>query len=172
MVVIETDRLLLRQFEPDDADALDRIFTDPQVMLCGGVKSPEWVRQWLNSYLDTHYTRWGFGMWAVIEKTTNNLIGYCGLSRYPDRCANHEAEIGYRLARPHWHRGLATEAARATTTYAIDVLKRQRLIAIIDPENRASIHVAKKVGFQFEKEVMFEGYTHPDHLYALQAATA
>ena len=68
---------------------------------------------------------------------------------------------------PAWGKGYATEAAGAVRDYGLGVLGRRRLVAIIDPQNAASIRVAEKIGMHFEKEVMLEGYTYPDHLYAL-----
>src|SRR3954453_5354392 len=152
-IITETDRLILRHFQATDADALDRVFGDSQVMDCDGTKSPQWVRGWMTSHIEQHYRNWGFGMWAVVKKSSRSVIGYCGLSRYAGRCADHEAEIGYRLIRPSWGQGFATEAARATTVYAWEILRRQRIIAMIDPGNRASIRVAEKIGFRYEKEV-------------------
>jgi RimJ/RimL family protein N-acetyltransferase len=100
------------------------------------------------------------------------VIGYCGLSRFPGRCAAGDTEIGFRLARPFWGRGFATEAARAVRDHAFDTLALPRLIAIIDPGNLASIRVAEKIGMRYEKDVSFEGYTHPDRLYALERPAA
>ena len=168
MVIAETPRLVLRQFHPGDGEAMDAVFGDAEVMRYGdGVRPPEWVRAWVAGWLDEHYPRWGFGMWAVVDKGTSAVIGYCGLSRFPGRCAAGEAEIGFRLARPHWGRGLATEAALAVRGHAFGALRLPRLVALIDPANAASARVAEKVGLRYEREVMLPGYDHPDHLYAL-----
>jgi RimJ/RimL family protein N-acetyltransferase len=82
-------------------------------------------------------------------------------------CGQPETEIGYRLARPYWGRGYATESARAVRDYALNTLRLPRLIAMIDPQNVASIRVVEKLGMHYEKDVMFEGYTHPDRVYAI-----
>jgi [ribosomal protein S5]-alanine N-acetyltransferase len=108
------------------------------------------------------------GMWAVIEKVTQDLIGYVGLSRFPSRCGPNEAELGFRLARRYWGRGYATEAAGAACDYALHRLLLPRIIAMIDPDNTASVRVAVKIGMTRESEIMFQGYTHPDHLYAIR----
>jgi ribosomal-protein-alanine N-acetyltransferase len=168
-IIAETDRLILRHLLTTDGEALDHIFGDPQVMLYGdGVQSPQWVREWLRGYIENHYEAWGFGIWAVVLKASREVIGYCGLSRFPHRCEPHAAEIGYRLARAHWGRGLATEAVLAVRDYALHVLHVPRLIAIIDPHNIASLRVAEKTGFRYERDIMFEGYTHPDGLYVIE----
>ncbi len=145
-----------------------RVFRDPEVMRFGdGVQSPDWVRQWLQRRLEDYHQGRGLGVWAVVEKSSGETIGYCGLFFFPDVCGQPEIEIGYRLARSHWGRGYATEAARAVRDYAFQTLNVQRLIALIDPENTASIRVAEKLGMVYEKDVMFPGYTHPDRVYAL-----
>ena len=167
MIIAETERLFLRHFHVVDGDALDRVFGDAEVMRYGnGVQTPEWVRKWLRGCLEDYYQKWGFGLWAVVEKETRDVIGYCGLSRFSDVGGQPETEVGYRLVREFWGRGFATEAAAAVRDYGFGTLGLARLIAIIDPRNAASIRVAEKTGMRFEKEVMFQGYL--DHVYAMQ----
>lgn len=142
------------------------IFCDAEVMrFSDGVKTKEWVHTWLRA-CGKRYKTWGYGPYAVVEKRGHAVIGYCGLFFFPDINGQAEVEIGYRLARSAWGKGYATEAARAVRDFAFADLGIKRLIAIIDPANVASIRVAKKIGMKYEKEVMLEGYTHPDHLYA------
>jgi ribosomal-protein-alanine N-acetyltransferase len=173
MVIAATKRLLLRPLHLGDADAMGRVFGDVEVMRYGdGVKTPGWVRKWIAQWTDDLYDRWGFGMWAVVENpgTVNSggaVLGYCGLSRFPERCAPGETELGYRLARAHWGRGFATEAGRAVRDYAFGTLRLPRLIALIDPQNAPSIRVADKIGFRYDRDAMLEGYDHPDRVYAL-----
>ena len=172
MVIVETDRLVVRQFRLSDADAMNRVFGETEVMRFGdGVQTPEWVHDWLRHRLENYRQKSGIGPWAVIEKSSGETIGYCGLFYFPDVCGQPETEIGYRLALPYWGRGYATEAARAVRDYAFNILCLPRLIAMIDPQNVASIRVAEKLGMHYEKDVMFEGYTHPDCVYAIECAT-
>lgn len=165
--MLDTDRMRLRLLREDDADALDGVFGDAEVMRFGsGVQSREAVSAWLQAQL-AHYTAHGFGPWAVIEKATGDVIGYCGLFYYADVAGQPDVEVGYRLARKHWGRGFATEAVLAVRDYAFNALGLSRLIAMIDPANTASIRVAQKVGMHYEKDVWFEGYDHADHVYAV-----
>src|SRR5438876_9907737 len=100
MIIAKTSRLILRQFRLGDGEAMDAVFGDAEVMRYGdGVRPPQWVRSWIADWIDIYYLRWGFGSWAVVERETSDVIGYCGLSRFPTRCAVDEAEIGFRLAR-------------------------------------------------------------------------
>ena len=168
MIIVETDRLLLKQFCLADATAMQGVFRDPDVMRFGiGVQTSQWIHDWLCDCLDTYAQDSGTGPWAVVEKRNATTIGYCGLFYYPDVCGHPETEIGYRLVRAWWGKGYATEAVTAVRDYGFTRLGKSRLIAMIDPQNLASIRVAKKSGMQYEKDVMLEGYTHPDHVYAI-----
>ena len=166
--IATTDRLRLRHFHILDAESIYHVFGDPEVMRFGdGAQTKEWVNTWLRACLEHYYQTWGFGPYAVVEKHDPGVIGYCGLFFFPDINGQPEVELGYRLARSAWGRGYATEAAGAVRDFAFNTLGIQRLIAMIDPSNTASIRVAEKIGMQYEKDVMFEGYTHPDHIYVV-----
>ena len=102
-----------------------------------------------------------------MEKNSRVVIGYCGLFYFPAIAEQPEIEIGYRLARPFWGHGYATEAVAAVRDYGFSVLCLPRLIALIDPQNVASIRVAENAGMRYEREVMLEGYSHPDHVYSI-----
>jgi ribosomal-protein-alanine N-acetyltransferase len=168
MFPLKTQRLLLRHFQIEDLEQIhQQVFGDAQVMHFGdGPQTREWVHQWLVRHIDG-YEKYGYGPYAVTERKTQKIIGYCGLFYFPDINGQSEVEIGYRLARSTWRQGYATEAARAVRDFAFNDLQFSRLVALIDPGNIASIRVAKKLGMQYEKDVMQQGYDHPDHLYAL-----
>jgi RimJ/RimL family protein N-acetyltransferase len=165
---LRTERLFLRHFHILDAEPMYRVFADPEVMRFGdGVQTQEWVKAWLQICLERYHQTWGFGPFAIVERQGQDVIGYCGLFYYPDIAGQAEVEIGYRLARAAWGQGYATEAAQAVRDLAFNTLSLKRLIALIDPSNVASIRVAEKIGMLYEREVMLEGYTHPDHVYAI-----
>jgi len=167
MQIAQTHRLLLRHFRPADADALMHIFGDSDVMFYGtGAKDRAWVERWLAAVIEQDYPNWGFGLWAVVLKANDALIGYCGLSQFKDLGGQPEVEIGYRLRKSHWGQGLATEAAIAVRDYFFTTLKLPRLVAMIDPRNTASINVATKLGMHYEKDVVFQGFL--DRLYVIE----
>lgn len=171
MFLLTTERLFLRYFHILDADAMFHVFGDPEVMRFGdGVQTKEWITAWINTCLERYHHTWGFGPYAVVEKHNRDVIGYCGLFFFPDVNGKPEVEIGYRLKRSAWGQGYATESAIAVRDYAFNTLGMQRLIAIIDPANIASIHVAEKVGMIYEQDVMFEGYSNPDRVYVITRA--
>lgn len=168
MIVVETERLILRHFHAFDGEAMWRVFGDAEVMRFGpGVRTQQWVREWLRGCMEDYYRILGFGPWAVVQKSSRSVIGYSGLFYFPDIAGRPEIELGYRLARPFWRHGYATEAAAAVRDYGFSVLCLPRLIALIDPQNTASIRVVEKVGMRYEREVMLEGYSHPDRVYSM-----
>ena len=169
MVILETERLVLRHFRISDIEAMNRVFGDAEVMRFGdGVQTAQWVEDWLCRCIESYEQKLGIAPWAVVVKGSPEAIGYCGLIHVPDVSGQPETEIGYRLARLFWGHGYATEAVCAVRDYAFATLGLQRLISMIDPHNLASIRVAEKAGMRYEKDVMFEGYSHPDHVYSIQ----
>jgi [ribosomal protein S5]-alanine N-acetyltransferase len=168
MCTLTTERLLLRSPHLLDAGPLFAVFGDAEVMRFGdGVQTHAWVERWVQAALEQHHRLWGFGPLVVIERASRAVLGYCGLFYFADLGGQPEVELGYRLARAAWGCGYATEAACAIRDHAADTLGLRRLVALIDPANRASLRVAAKLGMAYEREVLLAGYTHPDHLYAV-----
>ena len=166
-IIAETERILLRHFELSDGDAMMQVFGDAEVMRFGdGVQTREWIDAWLQTCLETYRTR-GFGPYAVLERSRGDVIGYCGLFNFPDVNGQEEIELGYRMQRAAWGYGYASEAARAVRDFAFFTLNIQRLIAVIDPMNVASLRVAEKIGMHYEADAMLEGYDHPDRVYVI-----
>jgi ribosomal-protein-alanine N-acetyltransferase len=157
--ILETPRLILREFSTRDVDALARILSDPETMRfypapLDGVGVEDWITRNLR-----RYSKDGHGLWAMILKTSSELIGDGGLTLQKVDGTD-ETEIGYHLRRDHWGRGLATEAARACRDYGFAHLPVERLISLIRPENLASRRVAERNGMTVWKEVMNGGLLH------------
>jgi RimJ/RimL family protein N-acetyltransferase len=164
MQTVETQRLLLRPFMRDDLDAFALINADADVMRYIGDGKPQSRAQTemrLNAILN-HWDQHGFGLWAVVDKASKALIGFCGL-QYLDNTA--EIEVGYRLAKRFWGMGIATEAASATLRYAFEVLGLDRIVAVVQPENFASQSVIEKIGLRYVKEARF--YNSDVEYYAI-----
>lgn len=144
-MILETERLALRRLEETDFDALAAILQDPQVMYAyeHGF-SVEEVRQWLDRQL-ARYAKYGFGLWAMIEKASGDLIGQCGVTMQ-DWNGREVPEIGYNLRRDKWHQGFAIEAARACKEYAFTVLGFREVYSIIRENNLPSQRVALRNG--------------------------
>ena len=144
-MILETRRLLLREMTREDCPALCAILQDPQVMYAyEHAFSDEEVRQWLDRQL-ARYARYGFGLWAVIERASGQLIGQCGLTMQPWK-DEEVLEIGYLFPRRYWHQGYAMEAAKGCKQYAFDVLHAEEVCSIIRDINTASQRVAVRNG--------------------------
>jgi [ribosomal protein S5]-alanine N-acetyltransferase len=148
---IETPRLLLREFQRSDVDALAPILADPLVMKFSptGALSIAQTRVKIEGFIAC-YQDYGFGKWAVILKNTHQLIGYCGIAvEQIDHQA--EKELGYRLDSKVWGQGLETEAAIAALQYGFNSLKLPYVLGIVESANTASVRVLEKAGMCFER---------------------
>ena len=144
-VILETRRLLLRELRQEDFDDACLLLQDPEVMYAyEGPFSREEVQAWLDKQL-RRYREDGFGLWALVEKSSGALIGQCGLTLqdYKDRRV---PEIGYLLRRAYWHRGFAIEAARACKEYAFRTLGFREVYSIIRDTNLPSQQLALRNG--------------------------
>lgn len=140
-MIIETERLYLRELEQSDFESLCKILQDEETMYAyEGAFSDEEVHDWLDRQID-RYQQWNFGLWAVVLKETDEMIGQCGLTMQTWK-EDKVLEIGYLFERSHWHQGYATEAARACKKYAFEVLNAEEVCSIIRDTNIASQNVA------------------------------
>ena len=140
-MIIETKRLYLREMQLSDLSALSRILQDEDVMYAyEGAFSDDEVKQWLDRQLN-RYTTDGFGLWAVILKETDQMIGQCGLTMQ-DCNGRQVMEVGYLFQRSYWHQGYASEAAIACKKYAFETLQVNEIFSIIRDTNTASQKVA------------------------------
>jgi len=169
VTVLETARLRLRELAHTDVGPLASVFGDPAVMRFGGVRDATWIAGMIRELRERWYEEWGFGRWALVERDGGTLVGIAGLSRYPSRCGEDEAELGYRLVRAAWGRGYATEAARAILAHGLDTLGVPRVVAFVDPANTPSLAVVRKLGMRPAGEAMLPGYTYPDRRFVAAA---
>lgn len=152
--IIETERLLLREFILDDAEKFHQLNLNPNVIKYTGntaFKSIDEAKSFLENYND--YKTNGYGRWAVINKNDNEFLGWCGL-KYNE--LENETDIGFRFFEEEWNKGYATESATACLKYGFDVLKLNTIIGRAMKENTASIKVLEKIGLVYETDCMFE----------------
>jgi ribosomal-protein-alanine N-acetyltransferase len=165
MPVLETQRLVLREFQFEDLDALATILCDRETMRYYPVSFDRAaVADWIQRNR-TRYANDGHGLWAMILKSTRELIGDCGLVTQSVDGVD-EIEIGYHVRRDLWNQGYASEAARACRDYGFANLKVDHLISLIRPENHASRRVAEKNGMTIWKEVTKVDLLH--YVYAIK----
>ena len=165
--MMNSQRVSLRPFEASDLDDLHAVMGNPDVMrfsLSGPKTKPE-TEEFLKR-CRFQYDEFGYGLLAVVYPEEKTVIGYCGLYRQ-EIDGRMELEIGYRLHPDYWGRGIATESAAMIRDWAFANLDREKLISIIEPENAASIAVAKKIGMKFEREFLFKGQ-RPTHIYSVR----
>jgi RimJ/RimL family protein N-acetyltransferase len=155
---IETARLRLRAWREDDLTPYARICADPEVMrYLSGPMTREQSEQQVSEFV-RHWQERGFGLWAVEEKSSGAFIGFIGLLYHEDWSeGEHRTEVGWRLARPFWGRGLATEGAMASLRYGFEELGLDLIISIAVPENLASRRVMEKLGMTLRGETYFKG---------------
>jgi ribosomal-protein-alanine N-acetyltransferase len=151
---IDTLRLRLRHFTPDDADDLYRIYSHPELFKYMSNDKPllwEQTRAFINS-LTENWQLYQFGVWAIVYKKNQELIGHCGFKFLEN---SQEIQMGYLLLKSYWRMGLGTEAAQAVLKYGFEVARLERIVAIAKPENIASRRVMEKVGMQYEKDAYY-----------------
>jgi len=165
MQILQTQRLSLREFVPEDVNALAAILSDPETMQYYPMSFDHAaVVDWITRNRD-RYANDGYGLWAMILNSTGELVGDCGLVRQSVD-GRDEIEIGYHVRRDHWGRGYASEAAHACRDYGFANFKVDNLISLIRPENIASRRVAEKNGMTIWKEVTRVNLLH--YVYAIR----
>jgi ribosomal-protein-alanine N-acetyltransferase len=164
--ILETKRLMLRRLIMDDLDALFALYSDPEIRryFPEGTLTYDETKEELEWFLNGHPAHPQLGLWATIHKETNQFIGRCGLLPWTIE-QRPEVEVAYLLAKEYWGQGLGTEAAQAILEYGFEQLQLSRLICMIDPENQASVKVARKIGMTLEKEM--EDEKGPFLLYSI-----
>jgi ribosomal-protein-alanine N-acetyltransferase len=159
MPILETERLLLREFFPNDVDALALVLSDHETMrFYPAALDRAGVAAWIERNR-RRYTDAGHGLWAMVLKSSGEVVGDCGLSRQTVDGTD-EIEIGYHVRRDLWGQGYAPEAARACQGYGFARLGADRLISLIRPENLPSRRVAEKTGLSLWKEVIWRDLPH------------
>jgi ribosomal-protein-alanine N-acetyltransferase len=157
-VILETDRLVLRQYVEEDAEAFFELNSDPRVLRFvpdAQLLDLEQARQILIDHPIADYRKHGFGRGACILKSTGQQIGFAGL-KYMEELD--EVDVAFRLLPAYWAQGLATEAALASVRYGFAKLGLKRIIGLAMPENLASIRVLEKTGLHYTEEVSFLGH--------------
>lgn len=158
-IILETDRLRLREFVPEDLAALCRVLCDRETMRFyptsfDAAAAREWITR--NQH---RYAMHGHGLWAMEVKSTGEMIGDCGIT-LQEVDGESLREIGYHLRRNMWRQGLATEAARACRDYGFAGLHAEFLVSLIRPENVSSRRVAERNGMTVWKETEHAGMPH------------
>ncbi|MDB4950291.1 MAG: ribosomal-protein-alanine acetyltransferase [Gemmatimonadetes bacterium] len=149
MTVLETERLALRRFTPDDAEFVLRLLNEPSFIENIGDKGVRTVEQAAGYLTDGpihSYDRHGHGLYLVEQTATGQPIGMCGLIKREQLA---DVDLGYAYVPEAWSRGYAFEAAAAVLRYGRDELGFTKTLAIVSPGNAGSIRLLEKLGFSF-----------------------
>ncbi len=166
MTIIETERLILRSFQPEDLnDYHQQIYSDPDVTLYLPTGKPRPIEK-TKAVLDfaiEHEAEHGFSLWAVIEKSIRQFIGHCGLVYLK---GTPDVEVAYAYGKAYWGKGIGSEAARACLQYGFETGNLPYIVALAEPENVASQRVMQKIGMVHEGLTM-QYYSSPLELYRI-----
>jgi RimJ/RimL family protein N-acetyltransferase len=151
--VLETERLILRQFSAADAGFILELLNEPSfIQNIGdrGVRTLSDAERYIETGPIASYARNGFGLYLVLLKESNESIGMCGLIK---RDALEDVDAGYAFLPRYWSKGYAIESVLAVMEYAKNTINLERVVAIVDPNNQGSIRVLEKAGLRFERMV-------------------
>ena len=166
---METERLILRPFTLDDAEAWLPLISLPEIVRYTGdvpARTVDEARESLRTRPLRDYAVHGYGRMAVIEKASGRLVGFSGLKYLEDL---QEVDIGYRFLPDCWGKGYATESAGVLMEQGRRQHGFARIVGMAHPDNAASIHVLEKLGLRFERLLEAEGDGVRLRLYATPA---
>lgn len=148
-LLIDTERLQMREFTLEDTDAVYEFQTNQDVLRYmggdGAVETREDAERIIRDIWLVEYEKYGYARYAMVHKGDQRVIGFCGLKFIPEFGI---PDFGYRMLPEYWGQGLATEAALAVLDYARDVLHLEKIFGEVVEENVASINVLEKLGFR------------------------
>lgn len=146
--MLETTRLFLRRFNENDIDPVFAMRRDADIMRF--IRPVQINRAETRDWIELVSSRWAgekIGFCAVVEKASNDFVGWCGLWRLAE---TGEIEVGYAFRKQFWNMGFAAEAAEAVLRYGFGELALEKIVAVADPENAASRRVMEKLGMRFD----------------------
>ncbi|MFK8057983.1 MAG: GNAT family N-acetyltransferase [Saprospiraceae bacterium] len=160
---VETERLILRDLEDYDVQGIFDLDSDPDVHEFLGKKPIQTLEEASKviSYVRNQYAENGIGRWAIIDKKTNDFIGWTGLKYETGlRDGFNYYDLGYRLRKKYWGQGIATETSLESLKYGFETLKLKEIGAAADVNHAASNRVLQKVGLRLVETFDLEGEPH------------
>lgn len=163
-IFAETERFILREILPTDVDGFFELDSDPDVHRYLGKNPVKDKNQIVNTiaFIRQQNADNGIGRWAIVDKNTNEFIGWAGLKWVTEFTNKHKNyyDLGYRLRKKFWGKGIATETAIASLAYAFDTLHATEVYAMADCENTGSNNVLAKVGLTLLETFDLDGIKH------------
>jgi RimJ/RimL family protein N-acetyltransferase len=166
MIILNTERLLLRRFVPEDLAQLHALYRDPEIRKYypDGTRTLEETKEELVWFLQGHPLHPNLGLWATVDRSSGEFLGRCGLLPWRIQ-GKDEVELAFMIKKQRWREGFATEALQGIIKHAHEDLGLRRLVCLVMPGNVASARVAQKVGMSFERD--FTDEYGSSQLYAL-----
>jgi len=158
LIIVETERLSIREITKADAQALSKVLADPVVMKYStvGIHSKEQIIDYITN-CQKQYELNGYGHWAIYHAISGDFVGVCGLNTH-DLNSDDVIHINYRLATNQQGKGYAVESTLGVLEFAKNSLKLDVIHALIEPENTSSVNVVNRTGFHFLESSLFRGF--------------
>ena len=160
-IFIETPRLIIRELEQNDAEAMFEMDSDPEVHKYVG-RNPTKTVAFTRTVIDSvrqQYQDNGIGRWAVIEKATNTFIGWTGFKLMTEPVNGHINihDFGYRFRKSKWGQGIGYESGLAALRYGVETIGLKDVYAMTDPDNIGSRRLLEKLGFRYVEDFLYDG---------------
>lgn len=158
LIIVETERLYIRQITKEDAKNLSKVLADPVVMQFStvGVHTEEQIHDYIAN-CKNQYELNGYGHWAIFNSITDQFVGVCGLNKHK-LDSEDVIHINYRLATNQQGKGYAVESTYGVLDFARKSLNLNVVHALIESDNVSSVKVVKRAGFKFIKSSIFRGF--------------
>ena len=159
-LILETERCILRELEINDLEGMYQLDSDPVVHQYLGnkpVENRDAARAIIES-VQKQYTKFGLGRWAIIDKKSNDFVGWCGL-KYEQklRVEFNYYDLGYRLRHKYWGIGIGKETALASLNYGFEKLNLEEICAAAHPDNIASNKILQRIGLIARDPFEYDG---------------
>ncbi len=167
--ILETDRLILREMNADDAAFVRDLLNVPEfIKYVGdrGVRTIDDAVKYVNDRFVVHYAEHGFGLWLVEQKVTGEKLGICGFVK---RDNLDDADVGFGFLPQYWSKGYAYESASAVMGHGRDMLGFTRIIGLTSADNISSIKLLEKIGLKYERMVQMPEDDKEIQLFASDA---
>lgn len=171
MKILETERTILREINEPDAEFILDLLNQPSFIRYIGdrnVRSVDEAREFIESRFKESYKKFGFGLWTVESKTTDEAMGICGFVK---RDGLPDADIGFAFLPQHEKKGYAFESAAAVMKYGREVLNLGRVLAITSKDNESSGRLLAKLGFKFERLISLSDDAEELKLFSSEPAS-
>lgn len=162
--ISETKRCLIREMGPDDLDDLYDLYADERIIQYTEplFRDREKEKNYIEDYIENIYKYFGFGTWLIHRKEDGVLIGRAGFNYRP---GFEEAELGFVIGYPFWRNGYAYEVCRHLLYLGKSVFEFEKIQALADKDNTASVCLLEKLGFGYAQDVMVDGKEYQRYLY-------